>query len=138
MKKFLIACVASLLLLSGCGGGTHDTEKKLAVEYVNVMLQGNDEEAKKTFIQNNVLPEAQPIMTLAMNMQSDKSNVISEPEVVDAVAQEKGVIVLLRGKKGDGSETEQLVVFAEGKVIMAPSSDPNNEIYKQLREKFNK
>ena len=138
MKKFLIACAVSIMVLTGCGGGTYDTEKKLAVEYVNVMLQGDDAEAKKAFIQNNVLPEAQPLMTLAMNMKSDKSNVISEPEVVDAVAQEKGVIVLLRGKKADGSEMEQLVVFADGKVVMAPNSDPNNEIYKQLREKVKK
>ena len=55
MKKFLIACAVSIIVLSGCGGEAYDTEKKLAVEYINVMLQGDDEEAKKAFIQNNVL-----------------------------------------------------------------------------------
>ena len=54
-----------------------------------------------------------------MNM-NDKSDAISEPEVVDVVAKEKYVAVLLRGKKADGSELEQIVMFYESKVLMAP------------------
>lgn len=138
MKKFLMACVVSIIVLTGCGGDAHSAEKKLAVEYVNVMLQGEDAKAKEDFITNNVLPEAQPLMTLAMNIKTDNSNVIREPEVVDAMAQEKSVVVLLRGKKADGSETEQLVVFANGKVVMAPGGDPNNKLFKELRSKFDK
>lgn len=135
MKKGTVLSLAFFFLLAGCGG-SYETEKKLAVEYVNVFLRGDDAEAKKEFVEKHVQAEMQAFMHLAIGMNGDLSQVISDPEAVAAEKVKEGVAVLLRGKNGEGTVREQIVFFLDGKVVVAPGDEPDNDLFTELRAHF--
>ncbi|ETK27728.1 hypothetical protein ERIC1_1c11810 [Paenibacillus larvae subsp. larvae DSM 25719] len=171
MKKFLsIIMVITLLgVLAACGSKEASTsaeqepkpsatpkesekpkekemsaEEQLALEYINVYNNGKDVEAKKKFVEEKVHSDTKQLFSLGAQS-TNKSKAIENPKTEGSKDYEhggkKGKLVLVKGKKPDGKDTELIVHIVDGKVGYVYGPDGKEEktknAYAELRKKFN-
>ncbi|MDF2935999.1 MAG: hypothetical protein K0Q90_1372 [Paenibacillaceae bacterium] len=118
--------------------------EKLAQEFVNVMMNGTDAEAKKKFIADNVHDDLKPLFELLPNGEknpvSPTYEAIKNPKPVETVKIEedgqKAEAVLVQGD----SKKEAVILLMDGKIGFAftpDSADADaNEMYAQMRKEF--
>jgi len=113
-------------------------EENMALDYINVYINGSDLDAKKSFVEEKVHADVKSVFQLAANSETPEKNKLLKPEVNGSVDYEsegkKGKLVLIQGEKS-GAASEFIVLIMEGKVGWAFSPDEKNE---DLKEQFNK
>ncbi|MBP1994053.1 hypothetical protein [Paenibacillus eucommiae] len=118
--------------------------EELALEYVNVFLNGEDKEAKDKFVKDHVVPEIQPVFEMAAALgggpadQGDSTYV--NPLVMESVNYdtdgEKAEVILIQADEGK----ELMIMIIEGKLAMAFNNENSGsemmEGYADIRAKF--
>lgn len=88
--------------------------EKLALDYVEIFLNGSDIEAKKKFVSENILPDVQPIFQMAESNVTPENNKLKNASVIESADYTdkdggKDKIVLIQGEKS--SSSSELIVF---------------------------
>lgn len=58
--------------------------EKLALDYVEIFLNGSDIEAKKKFVSENILPDVQPIFQMAESTETPENNKLKNASVIES------------------------------------------------------
>lgn len=114
--------------------------ENVALDYVNIFLNGSDEEAKKTFIQDHVYPDAQPLFQLAQAIETPDDHKLKDPQVIESADYSgddnmKVEAVLIQGEEGNNPQSELIVFITDKKVLMASDSS-DEESFGQARSAF--
>lgn len=135
----------AVLVLAGCSGGKTSASEQLALDYVNVFVNGTDQEARKSFVENSVHEEMKALFELGLNVAEANGNEATHPflnpKVVKSInyeeSGEKMDAVLLKGD----ADAEMIVITMDSKLGMAFRSDASAGLskagFEQLRTKFN-
>ncbi|MEK3788073.1 hypothetical protein [Paenibacillus sp. FSL K6-1230] len=165
MKKHIFLCLASAtIILSGCGSQKASTEpsnaasapisaessnsvvekvltdnEKMALEYINVFLNGSDQEAREAFISNKIHPDVQSLFQLVVNVQVPEVDKLNDPKVIESTEYTdaeggKDTAILIQGKKGTNPTSELIVLFKDNKITWGIHS--NDEDFAKLRSSF--
>ncbi|WP_336772284.1 hypothetical protein [Paenibacillus sp. MMO-58] len=90
-------------------------EEQIALDYVNIYLNGSDAEAKKKFLADEVREDVQQLFQLGVEAVPAADELYGDPEVMDSVDYEtdgmKGKLVLVNSSKG-----ELIALVLEGKL----------------------
>ncbi|WP_052410310.1 hypothetical protein [Paenibacillus durus] len=114
--------------------------EKLALEYVNVFLNGSDLEAKKKFVTDNIHPDVQPIFQLVQSDETTDDKKLKNPQVIESkdYTDAKGKtdkVVLIQGEKSSIPRSELIVLITDNKVGWA--TDPSDkETFNNIRKVF--
>lgn len=113
--------------------------EKLALNYVEIFLNGSDLEAKKKFVVENIHPDVQAIFKMAESTETSENNKLKNPAVVESVDYKdadgkKDKLVLVQGEKAS-SKNEVIIFIKEDKVGWGYSSD-DNEAFNKVRKLF--
>lgn len=116
-----------------------DTEA-VALEYVNVFLNGSDGEAKKVFITDNVYPDAQPLFQMIQSVETPDDQKLKNPQVLESThySDEGGMkveAVLIQGQKASNPKSELIVLISDLKIIWATDSS-DQETFGEARKVF--
>jgi predicted small lipoprotein YifL len=121
-----------------------DANEEIALEYINVFLNGNDKDAKEKYLQDKVHPESKPIFQLIASLGMSQPNVYREPKVIESVDHtdngKKLRLVLIRGEDDKGKK-EAIVSIYEGKLsfVFLPNAikeEKDKKTYEDIRGKF--
>ncbi|MNB83173.1 hypothetical protein D3C75_300040 [compost metagenome] len=172
-KKAFLCIVATIVILSGCGSSTTNSEKKnttstgvtpseataspseptpepkkkltasekLALNYVEIFLNGSDIEAKKKFVSENILPDVQPIFQMAESTETPENNKLKNPTVIETADYTdkdggKDKLVLIQGEKSS-SNSELIIFIKDDKVGWGYSSnDKDKDAFNEVRKLF--
>lgn len=106
-------------------------DEQLALDYVNIYLNGSDIDAKKQFVSENVRNDVKSIFELGASSVSEEKNMIKSPEVLGSSDYEtsgmKGNIVLISGESGN----EIIMLVLEGKIGWGYNSNSADEAVKK-------
>lgn len=110
--------------------------EKIAQDFVNVMMNGTDAEAKKKFIADNMHEDIKPLFELM----PPTYEAIKNPKVVETVkVEEDGETAEAVLVQGD-SKKETVILLMDGKVALAFSSGGSdasqNEMFNEVRKEF--
>lgn len=108
----------------------------MAQEFVNVMMNGTDAEAKKKFIADNVHDDVKPLFELM----TPSYEAIKNPKPVETVKidedGQKGEAVLIQGE----NKKETVILLMDGKIGFAftpNSADADqNKMFTEIRNQF--
>jgi hypothetical protein len=120
-----------------------NSPEDIAIEYVNLFLNGSDKDAKTKFWTDKIVSDTQPLYQLALNF-SDGSNVFRDPKVVEKTAFDeqgkKGDLVLVQGTDDAGAKKETVIMTMDGKFVVAlfPNSKDadTKKKYDDIRARF--
>lgn len=105
--------------------------EQLAIDYVNVYLNGTDVEAKKKFVDEKVHPETKQLYELAVSMVTEENKRFLNPKVVETKDYEnagaKGTLTLI---EGDGDK-EFIALIMDNKFSWGFISTETTEQFKQ-------
>jgi hypothetical protein len=91
-------------------------EEKMALDYVNIYLNGTDKEAKKKFVEEQIRPDTQSIFALGQNLVPTEEEMFKNPVVIDEEDYEtsgmKGKVVLVQ----NDAKEELIMLILEGKL----------------------
>lgn len=108
--------------------------ESLALDYVNIFLNGSDLDAKKTFVENNIHPDVAPIFAMSAGVVATEDKQLADPTVVKSVPYEgggqKGTMVLLQGKH-QTEDAEMIILIVDDKVSWAYDSGDLSQEGKQ-------
>lgn len=143
MKRFAYAIIIALLL-AGCSSEqtskSLSAEEQLALQYIEQFQNGKDVEVKKKFVEEHIYTDAKPIFSLAASTPSKDSAALNDTSIVGSVDYEKdgvkGKSVLVRGKKSNGEEVEEIFLFVDGKLAWGYTEADNKAAFDNLRAKF--
>lgn len=106
-------------------------DEQLALDYVNIYLNGLDIDAKKQFVSENVRNDVKSIFELGASSVSDEDSMIKNPEVLGSSSYEtsgmKGNIVLIGGE----SSNEIIMLVLEEKIGWGYNSNSADEAVKK-------
>lgn len=111
----------------------------VALEYVNIFINGSDGEAKKAFITKNVYPDAQPLFQMIQSETPDDQK-LKSPRVLESAhySDEGGMkveAVLIQGQKASNSKNELIVLITDQKILWATDSS-DQETFGEARTVF--
>ncbi len=115
--------------------------EKLALDYVEIFLNGSDIEAKKKFVSENILPDVQPIFQMTESTETPENNKLKNVSVIESADYtnkdgEKDKIVLIKGEKSSSS-SELIIFIKDDKIGWGYSSnDKNKEPFNEMRKFF--
>ncbi|WP_449602750.1 hypothetical protein [Paenibacillus sp. Marseille-Q9583] len=115
--------------------------EKLALDYVEIFLNGSDIEAKKKFVSENILPDVQPIFQMAESTETPENNKLKNASVIESADYTdkdggKDKIVLIQGEKSSSS-SELIIFMKDDKIGWGYSSnDKNKEPFNEMRKFF--
>ncbi|GKU78577.1 hypothetical protein [Paenibacillus sp. L3-i20] len=148
MKKLLFFTTTLLFLsiLVGCsnnsaGGGKMTAGEKMALNYVTIYLNGNDEEAKRKYVEESIHPDVAMLFQLGAASIAPEDQHYKNPSVLDTVKHKAedgtdGNLTLIKAEDG----REIIVLLIDQKVTFAFVSDNEAEDMKasfdSLRAKF--
>lgn len=101
-------------------------DEQIALDYVNIYINGTDAEANKKFVADHIHPDAIPLFSMGVDI-IDESDNMSNPTVKGSAKYDdpdlKGVITLVEDDNGAGV----IVLSVDGKIAMAYSSSDTVE-----------
>ncbi|ACT00236.1 hypothetical protein [Paenibacillus sp. JDR-2] len=116
-------------------------DEQLALDYVNIYLNGTDREAAKKFVSEKIRPDTQSIFALGQDATPSEENMFKNPVVVASEDYEtsglKGKVVLVQSK--DDTSKELIVLNMEGKLgfVYAQSDDAETQAnFDDMRKLF--
>lgn len=115
--------------------------EKLAVDYVEIFLNGSDIEAKKKFVSENIHPDVQPIFQMSESSETPENNKLKNASVIESADYTdkeggKEKIVLIQGEKSSSS-SELIIFIKDDKIGWGYSSNDNNkEPFNEMRKFF--
>lgn len=108
--------------------------ESLALDYVNIFLNGSDLDAKKTFVENSIHPDVAPIFAMSAGVVAAEDKQLADPSVVKSIPYEgggkKGTMVLLQGKH-QTEDAEMIILIVDDKVSWAYDSGDLSQEGKQ-------
>ncbi|WP_438351583.1 hypothetical protein ACP8HI_13635 [Paenibacillus sp. FA6] len=115
-------------------------EEQLAIQYVNVYLNGTDIEAKKKFVDEQVHPETKQVLELAVSVVTAEDKRFLNPRVVETTdfenAGKKGTLTLV---EGDGDK-EFIALIMDDKFgwgfISTETNEGMKKSFEEMRSKF--
>lgn len=165
MKKHTYLCLATaIVILSGCSSQNVSTDnsnvasapisaestnsvvekeltdnEKMALEYINVFLNGSDKEVREAFISEKIHPDVQSFFQLVINVQVPDADKLNDPKVIESAEYTdaeggKDTAILIQGKKGTNPNSELIVLFKDNKITWGIHS--NDEDFTKLRNSF--
>ncbi|QDX93569.1 hypothetical protein EEL30_15465 [Brevibacillus laterosporus] len=143
MEKFAYAVILALLL-AGCSSEqtskSLSVEEQLALQYVEQFQNSKDVEVKKKFVEEHIYTDAKPIFTLVASTPSKDSVALNDVSIVGSVDYEKdgekGKSVLVRGKKSNGEDVEEIFLFSDGKLVWGYTEADDKATFDKLRMEF--
>lgn len=122
---------------------TLSEDESLALEYVNIFVNGTNIENKKQFVKNKVHPDVQQIFKLGESSISPENKRFMNPEVIESIPfssqGKKGHYVLIHSKDESGKIKEIIILTADGKVAFGYSNSPKedeNKAFEKVRSDF--
>lgn len=112
----------------------------VALDYVNIFVNGSDMEAKKNFITQNVYPDAQPVFQMAQSIETPGNHKLKNPQVLESVdyADENDMkveAVLIQGEEASNPKSELIVLISDKKVLWATDSS-DQDTFGEARSAF--
>lgn len=119
-------------------------DEQLALDYVNVYLNGTDTAKKAEFIQNNLHKDVQEVFQIGAGVVTAPEDMLNNPEVVKSkeITNEgvKQKIVLLSATDANNKPVEIIVLYHEGKIAWSYQSndeDESKDAFDGMRNRFN-
>lgn len=99
----------------------------LAMDYINILINGSDSEAKKKFVEEKVRDDVKSVFELMASLGVEEENMLKKPMVIGSSKYQsdglKGTITLIRSE--DNKET--IVLILEDKIAWGFNSDTTDE-----------
>lgn len=137
--KLALLILAMTVLLAACGGGGNSASEKASLEYVNVFLNGTDQEKKEKFVEDYVHADIAPLfqMLMAADNGDSQGDEYKNAKVAESTTfKEDGDTVEAVLIQADGDK-EVIVLLMEGKIAFAfPKTGENDEAFNSARSNF--